>query len=323
MRLKLKHLRSVLNKANIATSTCRDKRDLAELIVKNKEKFRAYSREQPQTQQQQQQQQSQNSSTFNNTFNSFINNVQDFVNFNLSSVLNPNTSVPCGPPPPRPNIPNTASTSTSSTSTSNLGSVFNLNIPSEQFADVLNNNLFTFNNDNINRDQAQAQAQAQATTSEQTETEQPTSTNTNTNNTETGSNVRRRASLSNLKCEQDIESLSIKQIKEILACNFVEYKGCCERKELLDKLKRLYQSFQENKRIEMEINDSSRSVQESSASKSSSSEGDLCKICMESLIECVLLDCGHMCSCIKCGKQLAECPICRQNVVRVVRVFKS
>lgn len=52
-------------------------------------------------------------------------------------------------------------------------------------------------------------------------------------------------------------------------------------------------------------------------------EADVCKICMESLIDCVLLDCGHMVSCIKCGKQLAECPICRQNVVRVVRVFKS
>ena len=52
-------------------------------------------------------------------------------------------------------------------------------------------------------------------------------------------------------------------------------------------------------------------------------DGDFCKICMESIIDCVLLDCGHMCSCIKCGKQLAECPICRQNVVRVIRVFKS
>ena len=26
---------------------------------------------------------------------------------------------------------------------------------------------------------------------------------------------------------------------------------------------------------------------------------------------------------MKCGKVLAECPICRSNIVRVVRVFKS
>ena len=51
-------------------------------------------------------------------------------------------------------------------------------------------------------------------------------------------------------------------------------------------------------------------------------EDDLCKICMDSLIDCVLLECAHMVSCTKCGKRLAECPICRQNVVRVVRVFK-
>ena len=60
-----------------------------------------------------------------------------------------------------------------------------------------------------------------------------------------------------------------------------------------------------------------------SSSKNKVDEADLCKICMESVIDCVLLDCGHMVSCIKCGKRLAECPMCRQNIVRVIRVFKS
>jgi len=44
--------------------------------------------------------------------------------------------------------------------------------------------------------------------------------------------------------------------------------------------------------------------------KANVDENDLCKICMETLIDCVLLDCGHMVSCTKCGKRLAECPIC-------------
>ena len=51
-------------------------------------------------------------------------------------------------------------------------------------------------------------------------------------------------------------------------------------------------------------------------------DSELCKICMEHLIDCVLLECGHMVTCTQCGKQMAECPICRQYVVRVVRVFK-
>jgi len=62
----------------------------------------------------------------------------------------------------------------------------------------------------------------------------------------------------------------------------------------------------------------------------SSSEGsgpmfdnNLCKVCMDAIIDCLLLDCGHMVSCTACGKRLAECPICRQYVVRVVHVFRA
>ena len=50
---------------------------------------------------------------------------------------------------------------------------------------------------------------------------------------------------------------------------------------------------------------------------------EICKICMDAVVNCVLLDCGHMLTCTTCGKQLAECPICRQYIVRVVHVFKS
>ena len=50
---------------------------------------------------------------------------------------------------------------------------------------------------------------------------------------------------------------------------------------------------------------------------------ELCKICMDHPVDCVMLECGHMCTCTRCGKQMAECPICRQYVVRVVRTFKA
>ncbi|XDA79667.1 hypothetical protein R6Z07F_009676 [Ovis aries] len=32
---------------------------------------------------------------------------------------------------------------------------------------------------------------------------------------------------------------------------------------------------------------------------------------MDSPIDCVLLECGHMVTCTKCGKRMNECPICR------------
>ncbi|XP_073685297.1 E3 ubiquitin-protein ligase RNF34 [Garra rufa] len=50
---------------------------------------------------------------------------------------------------------------------------------------------------------------------------------------------------------------------------------------------------------------------------------NLCRICMDAVIDCVLLECGHMVTCTKCGKRMSECPICRQYVVRAVHVFKS
>ena len=48
----------------------------------------------------------------------------------------------------------------------------------------------------------------------------------------------------------------------------------------------------------------------------------LCKICMDAPVDCVLLECGHMLTCVKCGRQLAECPVCRQYVTRVVHAFR-
>ncbi|KAM4823983.1 E3 ubiquitin-protein ligase rififylin isoform 4-T4 [Urocitellus parryii] len=50
----------------------------------------------------------------------------------------------------------------------------------------------------------------------------------------------RRASLSDLTHLEDIEGLTVRQLKEILARNFVNYKGCCEKWELMERVTRLY-----------------------------------------------------------------------------------
>uniref|UniRef100_A0A669EY13 Ring finger and FYVE-like domain containing E3 ubiquitin protein ligase n=1 Tax=Oreochromis niloticus TaxID=8128 RepID=A0A669EY13_ORENI len=121
----------------------------------------------------------------------------------------------------------------------------------------------------------------------------------------------RRASLADLTCLDDIEALSVRQLKEILARNFVDYKGCCEKWELMERVRRLYQDQQ------------NLLGERSGGVGTGGLEENLCKICMDSPIDCVLLECGHMVTCTKCGKRMSECPMCRQYVVRAVHVFRS
>ncbi|KAK2831487.1 hypothetical protein Q7C36_016573 [Tachysurus vachellii] len=119
----------------------------------------------------------------------------------------------------------------------------------------------------------------------------------------------RRASLSDISSVEDIEALSVRQLKEILARNFVNYKGCCEKWELMERVTRLYHD--------------QKDLQNLDTSAAATLEENMCKICMDSPIDCVLLECGHMVTCTKCGKRMSECPICRQYVVRAVHVFRS
>uniref|UniRef100_A0A3B4ZTG3 RING-type E3 ubiquitin transferase n=1 Tax=Stegastes partitus TaxID=144197 RepID=A0A3B4ZTG3_9TELE len=121
-----------------------------------------------------------------------------------------------------------------------------------------------------------------------------------------------RASLSDLDNEEAIENLSVRQLKEILARNFVNYSGCCEKWELLERVHRLYRENEQNRKSSELLFISQLAADE-----------NLCRICMDAIIDCVLLECGHMVTCTKCGKRMSECPICRQYVVRAVHVFKS
>ncbi|XP_054857969.1 E3 ubiquitin-protein ligase rififylin [Eublepharis macularius] len=129
----------------------------------------------------------------------------------------------------------------------------------------------------------------------------------------------RRASLSDLTSVRDIDALSVRQLKEILARNFVNYKGCCEKWELMERVTRLYKE----KDLQQLVSDTDDHTASSGNATLPGSEENLCKICMDSVIDCVLLECGHMVTCTKCGKRMNECPICRQYVIRAVHVFRS
>ncbi|XP_032242336.2 E3 ubiquitin-protein ligase RNF34 [Nematostella vectensis] len=107
---------------------------------------------------------------------------------------------------------------------------------------------------------------------------------------------------------EQVDNLSVKELKHILTANFVDFKGCVEKEELLSKVRLLWKS---------------RNCEKQKVENVSESLDESCKVCMDNLIDCVLLECGHMVACINCSKQLAECPICRQNISRIVRVFKA
>ncbi|XP_051552956.1 mitochondrial ubiquitin ligase activator of nfkb 1-A [Myxocyprinus asiaticus] len=50
-----------------------------------------------------------------------------------------------------------------------------------------------------------------------------------------------------------------------------------------------------------------------------------CVICLSNPRSCVLLDCGHVCCCYRCYQALPQpnCPICRQNISRVVPLYQA
>jgi len=143
-----------------------------------------------------------------------------------------------------------------------------------------------------------------------------TMSNPNLNHLRTNSKPpgHRWRSMDDVKSEEDISTLAVMELKQILTANFIEYKGCCEKRELIEKVKMLYQSEQKIKQ------ESSKAKRENPAG---SYEQDICKICMDRTIDCVLLDCGHLVACAKCGKRLAECPVCRTLVARVVHIFRT
>ncbi|KAM9719566.1 mitochondrial ubiquitin ligase activator of nfkb 1-A [Menidia menidia] len=52
--------------------------------------------------------------------------------------------------------------------------------------------------------------------------------------------------------------------------------------------------------------------------------GNACVICLSRPRDCILLDCGHVCCCHSCFRALhhRKCPICRQDIVRVLPFYQ-
>lgn len=51
---------------------------------------------------------------------------------------------------------------------------------------------------------------------------------------------------------------------------------------------------------------------------------DMCVICLDAPRNCVIIhgDNGHNITCITCASKLKKCPICRQRIENVIKMFK-
>lgn len=117
-------------------------------------------------------------------------------------------------------------------------------------------------------------------------------------------------SLSDIPDAECIPRLSNQQIKTILSKNAVDCSNCTEKSDLIRRLQQLWTDEQKSR--------GSKTEEDSNASKS-----EICCICLSRNANCVLLECGHVVTCIECGEKIKECPFCQTYIVRIVRIFKS
>uniref|UniRef100_A0A3Q0SIE9 RING-type E3 ubiquitin transferase n=1 Tax=Amphilophus citrinellus TaxID=61819 RepID=A0A3Q0SIE9_AMPCI len=113
-----------------------------------------------------------------------------------------------------------------------------------------------------------------------------------------------RASLSDLDNEEAIENLSVRQLKEILARNFVNYSGCCEKWELLERVHRLYRENEQNRKSLENVNITADPVKARLAA-----DENLCRICMDDELLCMT---SHRAQCCSRREQLLG--LCNQTV---------
>lgn len=69
------------------------------------------------------------------------------------------------------------------------------------------------------------------------------------------------------------------------------------------------------------IREGTRLMQYKDGKGKSEDEGECC-VCMNAESDSVLYRCGHVCACLPCAKALKQCPICREQVTDVIKIWK-
>jgi len=52
-------------------------------------------------------------------------------------------------------------------------------------------------------------------------------------------------------------------------------------------------------------------------------ENNTCVVCMDAPFETVFLECGHLACCMNCSTKLKNCPICRNQISRIIPIFRA
>ena len=84
-------------------------------------------------------------------------------------------------------------------------------------------------------------------------------------------------------------------------------------------------SLQSNSLTNQEsIIDTPHQTQESSKSSTTCEQDDLaavCKICYSTVIQLAFIPCGHSVSCVSCAQRINNCPCCRKEITKKIRIY--
>ncbi|CAO3563351.1 unnamed protein product [Mortierella alpina] len=162
---------------------------------------------------------------------------------------------------------------------------------------------------------------------------QPTPTADTSSSTQHTSARSPASSSSPLTLEQLMNSktepstLSIKAIKALLDHSCVTYMGIIEKRDLVERLQKLIDNTKAEQEMLQEQEAKAAPTTGKSSPGNTSEDNNLCKICCDAALNCVMLNCNHMSTCMDCGKLIMEgsrmCPICREYVVRLLHVFRA
>ncbi|KAI9295985.1 hypothetical protein K502DRAFT_341284 [Neoconidiobolus thromboides FSU 785] len=103
--------------------------------------------------------------------------------------------------------------------------------------------------------------------------------------------------------EDKVKKLPVKQLKQILKENLINFEMILEKKELINKVNYLIHSTKQQSTQSVTNNEiSNPKLEEHGLEDNFLSDENLCKICYENSINCVLLDCGHSIACVECER---------------------
>jgi hypothetical protein len=73
---------------------------------------------------------------------------------------------------------------------------------------------------------------------------------------------------------------------------------------------------------QIENPEKNKGAQEAGEETEPTKEESTCVICLDAVPEAVIVDCGHLCVCMACTKGLHKCPMCRKDIIQIIKVFK-